>query len=410
MASPHVAGAAALLRQRHPAWTVAELKSALVETGVDSVVRGRPAGPRFQGGGVIALQRADQPLLFASPTAVSLGLLSRGQTVTRTVGLDDAGGGSGTWQVGRVVRNAPAGVRLELPATITVPGELTVSASTTRAARPGDLDAYIQLRHGAEVRRVPLWGRVDTQALAGHRPGVALHGVGLHRATTAGRAELVTRYRYPDNPTGVGLTTALRGPELVYLVGMGRGIANFGVVITGRAKGSTVEPRVVADFDENRLTGYAGLPLNHNPYMDAFQRPLLAAGALSPAPGPYAIVFDSATPAGAGAFTFRFWVNDVTPPTLRLRTKVVGAGQEVRVAAVDKGSGVYADSIAATVDGDLMRASYRSGVVSLSTRGLARGAHRLRLRVSDVQESKNTENVARILPNTRWLTATFRVR
>jgi len=51
---------------------------------------------------------------------------------------------------------------------------------------------------------------------------------------------------------------------------------------------------------------------------------------------------------------------------------VVGAGQEVRVAAVDKGSGVYADSIAATVDGDLMRASYRSGVVSLSTRGLAR--------------------------------------
>jgi subtilisin family serine protease len=410
MASPHVAGAAALLRQRHPAWTVAQLKAALVETGIDSVVRGRPAGPRFQGGGVIALQRADQPLLFASPTAVSLGLLARGQAVTRTVGLDDAGGGSGTWQVGRVVRNAPAGVRLELPATITVPGELTVSASATRTARPGDLDAYIQLRHGADVRRVPLWGRVDTQALARHRPGVALQGVGLHRATTAGRAELVTRYRYPDSPMGVGVTTTLRGPELVYLVGMGRGIANFGVVITRRAKGSTVEPRVVADFDENRLTGYAGLPLNHNPYTDAFQRPLLAAGALSPAPGPYAIVFDSATPAGAGAFTFRFWVNDVTAPTLRLRTKVVRAGQEVKVAAVDKGSGIYADSIAATVDGELVRAAYRNGIVSVPTRGLAPGSHRLRLRVSDVQESKNTENVARILPNTRWLTSTFRVR
>ena len=40
----------------------------------------------------------------------------------------------------------------------------------------------------------------------------------------------------------------------------------------------------------------------------------------------------------------------------------------------------------------------------------APGSHRLRLRVSDYQESKNTENVARILPNTRWLTATFRVR
>ena len=33
MAAPHVAGAAALLRQRHPRWTVAQIKSALVLTG-----------------------------------------------------------------------------------------------------------------------------------------------------------------------------------------------------------------------------------------------------------------------------------------------------------------------------------------------------------------------------------------
>jgi subtilisin family serine protease len=409
MASPHVAGAAALLRQRHPAWTVAQLKSALVESGVDSVdERGRPAGPRFQGGGVIALQRADRPLLFASPTAVSLGLLLRGQTVTRTVGLDDAGGGAGTWQVGRVVRGAPGGVRLELPAAITVPGELTFSASTTRGARPGDIDAYVELRRGSDVRRVPLWGRVDSQALARHRP-VVLRGVGLRRGTTAGRAALVTRYRYPDDPRGVGVTTALRGPELVYGVSLGRGIANFGVVVTKRAQGSKVEPRVVADFDENRLTGFAGLPVNLNPYLDAYHEPVPAAGALSPAPGPYAIVFDSATRSGAGAFTFRFWVDDVTPPTLRLRTRVVRAGRALKVRAVDKGSGIYADSIAATVDGELAGASYRDGVVSISTRGLAAGAHRLRLRVSDWQESKNTENVARILPNTRWLTTTFRI-
>ena len=411
MASPHVAGAAALLRQRHPAWTVPQLKSALVETGLDAVVRrGRPAGPRFQGGGVVALQRAYRPLLFASPTAISLGLLPRGRTSTRTVGLDDAGGGGGTWQVGRVVRNAPAGVRLELPATIRVPGELTVSASITRSARAGDLDAYVELRRGAETRRLPLWGRVDIQALARHRPGIALEQPGISRGTTAGQPALVTRYRYPEDPRGVGVTTTLRGPERVYLVGIGRGIANFGVVITRRKKGSTVEPRVVADFNENRLTGYAALPINHNPYMDNFQEPVLAAGALSPAPGPYAIVFDSATRAGAGAFTFRYWVNDVTPPTLRLRTRVVGGGQAVKVAAVDKDSGIYANSIAATLDGDIARVSYRNGIVSIQARNLAPGSHRLRLRVSDVQESKNTENVARILPNTRWLTATFRVR
>ena len=60
-----------------------------------------------------------------------------------------------------------------------------------------------------------------------------------------------------------------------------------------------------------------------------------------------------------------------------------------------------------------MSLSVRCGTLNLTLgelRNLAPGSHRLRLRVSDVQESKNTENVARILPNTRWLTATFRVR
>jgi subtilisin family serine protease len=100
MATPHVAGAAALLLERHPSWTVAQVKSALVQTGVDSLDESKHlAGPRFQGGGVVTLQRADHPLLFANPTALSFGLLQRGQEATRTIGLDDAGGGAGSWNV-----------------------------------------------------------------------------------------------------------------------------------------------------------------------------------------------------------------------------------------------------------------------------------------------------------------------
>ena len=125
MASPHVAGAAALLRQRHPAWTVEQLKSALVQSGIDSVdERGRAAGPRFQGGGVVALQRADRPLLFASPTA-RLVRAPRPRT-----GVDDERSGSRTREAApgrgrspRRSRHTP-GVRLALPPTVTVPGEL----------------------------------------------------------------------------------------------------------------------------------------------------------------------------------------------------------------------------------------------------------------------------------------------
>ena len=167
---------------------------------------------------------------------------------------------------------------------------------------------------------------------------------------------------------------------------------------------------MVAALDENRLTGYAGLPVNRNPYMDDFHESVLAAGVLSPLPGEYAVVFDSAARSGAGPFTFRYWVNDVKPPVLRLRTPSVSAGEAILVSATDAGAGVYPDSIRIVVDGSSRSGTLRGGLLSISTGGLSAGTHRLRLRVSDYQESKNTENVARILPNTRTATFTFRVR
>jgi hypothetical protein len=220
---------------------------------------------------------------------------------------------------------------------------------------------------------------------------------------------VVTRYRYPETPDGVGVTTTLRGPERVFRFRIAKRVANAGVVITqiGRTR---IEPRIVAGLDENRLTGYAGLPVNHNPYMDEFREPVRAAAVLAPARGDYAVVFDSPEPLSAGRFAFRFWVNDITPPTLKLRTKAIPRGKPVLVSAVDKGAGVYPQSIRVTVDGESARWTIRSGLISIPTRGLAPGTHRLRMRVSDFQESKNTENVARILPNTSWKTATFTVR
>ena len=220
----------------------------------------------------------------------------------------------------------------------------------------------------------------------------------------------MSRYRYPEAPGGIGVTATLRGPERVLRFRIAKRVANAGVVITQRGRGSHVEPRIVAGLDENRLTGYAGLPVNHNPYMDEFRGPVLAVGVLSPVPGEYAVVFDSAGRAGAGTFTFRYWVNDVTAPVLRLRTRSVGRGRPVLVSATDAGAGVYPESIRIFVDGTTTGGTLRGGLLSIPTGGLSAGRHRLRIRASDYQESKNTENVARILPNTRWLTTTFTIR
>jgi subtilisin family serine protease len=62
MAAPHVAGAAALLLQRHPTWTPAQIKSALVLTGKpvwsDSSHR-HEVPPAREGGGLIDLPAAN---------------------------------------------------------------------------------------------------------------------------------------------------------------------------------------------------------------------------------------------------------------------------------------------------------------------------------------------------------------
>jgi subtilisin family serine protease len=411
MAAPHVAGAAALLVERHPEWTVAQIKSALVQSGNDVVdARSGTLSPQFQGGGVVALARADKPLLFAEPTALSFGLLERRSTLIGSVRLDDAPDGSGSWQVAETrPLGSTAGAALVLPASVDVPGTLSYEVVVPANASLGDLTGFIELRRGADLRRVPFWGFVRAAALQRHTT-LRLSRPGTYTGSTAGRPALVTRYRYPENPRGIGVTTVLRGPERVYRVRIKKRVANFGVVVTSRVPGSRVEPRVVAQLDESRLTGYAGLPVAHNPYLEDFRSSVLVAGALSPVPGEYAVVFDSASRAGAGSFTFRYWVNDVTPPILRVRSRAVTSGRPVQVAARDPDSGVYPDSIVATIDGDQVPVVFRGGVVSISTSGLALGTHRLRLRVSDYQESKNTENVAPILPNTRWLVTTVTIR
>ena len=295
MAAPHVAGAAALLVQRHPAWNPDQIRSALIQTGVDAVDgRDKLVGPQFQGGGVVSLVKADQPLLFAMPQSLSFGLLSRGSSVVGSVRLDDAGGGSGPWRVRRArSSSSSAGGMLVIPASVEVPGTLPFEVVVPRGARLGDLAGYIELRRGVDLRRIPFWGRVSAAALKRHA-SAALTQPGVYKSSTVGRPALVSRYRYPESPRGLGVTTVLRGPERVYRIALTRRVANFGVVVLQRGRDSRVEPRVVTGLDENRLTGYAGLPVAHNPYLEEFRVPVLAAGALSPALGVYAIVFDSA--------------------------------------------------------------------------------------------------------------------
>ena len=233
---------------------------------------------------------------------------------------------------------------------------------------------------------------------------------GSYAGDTRGRPALVDTYRFPEVPAGGAVSARLAGPEQVFRVRITRPVANFGVVITQRGTGSRVEPRVVRGADEDRLTGYAALPLDQNPYVTEFGSPVPAAGALRPAPGTYYVVFDSPTRAGAGTFRFRFWVDDVAPPKATVVRRTVRAGEAVTIRVQDAGSGFDVRSIEATLDGRPARARPAGSEIRIPTTGLSVGRHRLRIELADYQETRNNENVTRILPNTRVVTAWVTVR
>ena len=85
-------------------------------------------------------------------------------------------------------------------------------------------------------------------------------------------------------------------------------------------------------------------------------------------------------------------------------------GAQLVVAGADRGAGVDPASLVVHVDGKERGGRFAAGQVRISTAGLRKGRHVLRLQISDYQETRNMENVGPILPNTRILTTTFVVR
>ena len=409
MASPQVAGAAALLRERHPTWPVSTLKAALIGSGDTVRVGGKPAPPTRGGGGLVNPSRADVPLILAQPASLSFGLVNPGVSAPLELDLSDAGEGAGIWDVAVETVSAVAGATLTVPTTASVPGLLTATATIDARTLDGDFSGFIRLERGTDVRRVPFWLHVTRPRLGASKTSPLTPGR-LITGNTRGKPSLVSRYRYPEVPVDGPVTAVLKGPEQVFRFTLARPVANFGVAITRRGSGVRVEPRVVSAGDENRLTGYAALPLYLNPYLAQFGEPVLVAGALRPLPGSYDIVFDSPTTAGAGTYAFRFWIDDTRPPSARLVRARVKRGAPVLVRVSDTGSGVDPGTAVATVDGKALPTSLKDGVLRVTTRDILPGTHKLRLQISDYQESRNTENVPPILPNTRVMNATIVIR
>jgi hypothetical protein len=343
-----------------------------------------------EGGGLIDLPRADNPLLFSEPTGLTFPL-NGGQ---RTVTLSDAGGGSGTWSVAVQLQNPTAGVSVTADPATSVPGPLTLTASVADGVGNANVTGFVVLTRGSDTRRIPFWLEINHPLLASE-PATTLTAPGTYAGTTAGKPSNVTSYRFPT-----GSDASYPGPEAVYRVKLAKRVANFGVVmVSGKAV-----PHVTFAGDENHLVGYPGLPLALNPYARGYgdARPIV--GAVLPEPGSYDVVFDTRAPADAGPFKFRFWVNDTTPPLISVSTPT---SRTITVKVTDAGAGVDPESLRATVDGSTIPVHFADGEFRVHA---LPGRHRVAITASDYQEAKNMEDVVAIRPNTRRVVRTVFVR
>ncbi|MDX3457772.1 S8 family serine peptidase [Streptomyces sp. ME02-8801-2C] len=139
MATPHVAGAAALLAGQHPNWRAAELKAALMA----SVTATPGANVNAQGAGRVDVARAIHQSVLASPTALPLGTQAAPADddipVVRTVTYRNDGTEPVTLDLAARVSGpegspAPTGMFTVSPERATVPAggsvEVTVTADT----------------------------------------------------------------------------------------------------------------------------------------------------------------------------------------------------------------------------------------------------------------------------------------
>ncbi|MYW64771.1 S8 family serine peptidase [Streptomyces sp. SID8379] len=153
MATPHVAGAAAILKQQHPDWKYTELKGALVGSTKGTA----KLTPFQQGSGRIQVDKAITQTVFADPASVSFGVAQWPHTddkaVTKKVTYKNAGTKDVTLTLavqatGPKGAAAPAGF-FKLGATkVTVPAGGTASVDLTANTKlggtvDGDYSAYI---------------------------------------------------------------------------------------------------------------------------------------------------------------------------------------------------------------------------------------------------------------------------
>ena len=428
MAAPHVAGAAALLLQRHPNWTPHQVKSALVSTAGPAwgdTARTVEAPVLMAGSGQVDLPTANDPKLFTDPVSLSYAdfNVNRGPvSKAQLLAISDAGDGAGTWTIEVKPQAQPAGVQINVAGSITIaPGgtvQLPVSANASASAAAGEAYGFLLLRRGSVTRKV-------AYALLVTRPGLESAPVvplqQIQTGDTRRGTSHASIYKYPaaafgPAPNYLGAPVNEDGAEKLYRIRIDEPAVNVGAAVIASSEGSLVHPWFLGSPDENDVQGYAGLPVNVNNLTVDYPLDIGAAGTVFPRTKAYYVAVDSGRDpftgrSLGGSYVLRAWVDDLQPPLLGLLTSRVSAGRPtIALRVVDLGAGVDPYSLVIGYGNALIGAAVYdpiSGIALFPIPGdapaLKAGKRQLQASAADFQEAKNVDSVGdELLPNTAF--------
>jgi minor extracellular serine protease Vpr len=169
MATPHLAGSAAVVRGYHPDWSAAQVRSAIVNTANRDVLKDYQTGtqivtdPNIIGSGLEDLLEAVEAEVTLDPVSITYGQIPSGSGKGRTAEVTLTNTSDATMTYTLAIEDATAGTTFSVnPTTVTLDaGEsasVSVRAQVARGTPSGDAHAWLTVSAGGtEVAHMALY-------------------------------------------------------------------------------------------------------------------------------------------------------------------------------------------------------------------------------------------------------------
>ena len=248
MATPHVAGVAALVIGAHPDWSVNEVKAAIMSTADDSSAKILGYDPVGAGAGVVQAQLATTTAAIALTRdkldTLSFNYVALGSSyvATRSFTIENKGSSPITYKLSAGFVGSSAGAH--------------VSVTPSRVTVPGHQSRFVTARLSLPAAAVAALPPADT--FAGLGLGAVLTVEGLVNATPTASAAGVYPLHVPFLVVPRGVSNVIAGPAAPYKLKAGVASTSVKLRNTGIHSG-TADVYSWGLFDKDHTAGIASI-------------------------------------------------------------------------------------------------------------------------------------------------------